>query len=50
LYAVTHGHSTAQAAWLANQCAGRVVAQVGNRLSQDTMNQLKSEFERHLSA
>jgi len=49
LYAVTHGHSTAQAAWLANQCAGRVVAQVGNRLSQDTMNQLKTEFERHVA-
>ncbi len=41
LYAVTQGHSHAQAAWLANQSAGRVVAQVGNRLPQSAMDQLK---------
>jgi len=48
LYAVTHGHSTAQAAWLANQCAGKVVSQVGNRLSQAAMDQLKAAFANHL--
>lgn len=48
LYAVTHGHSHAQAAWLANQCAGKVVSQVGNRLSQTDMDQLKADFARHL--
>jgi sugar/nucleoside kinase (ribokinase family) len=46
LYAVTHGHSHAQAAWLANQCAGRVVSQVGNRLAQGAMDELKTTFER----
>jgi len=50
LYAVTHGHSTTQAAWLANQCAGKVVSQVGNRLSQSDMDQLKVDFARHLNA
>ena len=48
LYAVTHGYSNAQAAWLANQCAGRVVSQTGNRLSQSAINALKTEFERQL--
>jgi sugar/nucleoside kinase (ribokinase family) len=48
LYAVTHGHSHAHAAWLANQCAGQVVAQVGNRLSQGSMDQLKALFAKHL--
>jgi len=47
LYAVTHGHSHAQAAWLANQAAGRVVSQYGNRLSQDVMDSLKADFARH---
>ena len=32
LYAVTQGYSHANAAWLANQAAGQVVAQYGNRL------------------
>jgi sugar/nucleoside kinase (ribokinase family) len=50
LYAVTHGHSHPQAAWLANQCAGRVVSQAGNRLSQSAINELKAEFERQLAA
>ncbi|MDI1244989.1 MAG: adenosine kinase [Rhodoferax sp.] len=49
LYAVTHGHSHAQAAWLANQCAGRVVGQYGNRLSQDAMNDLKADFAKHVA-
>jgi sugar/nucleoside kinase (ribokinase family) len=47
LYAVTHGHSHAQAAWLANQAAGHVVSQYGNRLSQDAMDSLKADFARH---
>jgi sugar/nucleoside kinase (ribokinase family) len=47
LYAVTHGHSHAQAAWLANQAAGRVVSQYGNRLGQDAMDSLKADFARH---
>jgi sugar/nucleoside kinase (ribokinase family) len=50
LYAVTQGHSHAQAAWLANQCAGRVVSQVGNRLGQASVNELKAAFERQLLA
>ncbi|MDD2925153.1 adenosine kinase [Rhodoferax sp.] len=50
LYAVTHGHNLAQAAWLANQCAGQVVAQYGNRLGQGAVDQLKAEFERYLAA
>lgn len=50
LYAVTHGHNHAQAAWLANQAAGRVVSQYGNRLSQDVMNGLKAAFEHHTTA
>ena len=50
LYAVTHGYSHAQAAWLANQCAGRVVAQYGNRLSQEAMASLKADFAGHTAA
>jgi len=50
LYAVTRGHSHAQAAWLANQCAGRVVSQVGNRLPQDAMDQLKASFASFITA
>lgn len=49
LYAVTHGHSHAEAAWLANQCAARVVAQIGNRLDQSAVDQLKAEFGKHLT-
>ena len=47
LYAMTHGHSHANAAWLANQAAGRVVSQYGNRLSQDAMNGLRAAFVQH---
>jgi sugar/nucleoside kinase (ribokinase family) len=50
LYAVTHGHSHAQAAWLANQAAGRVVSQYGNRLTADILGGLKARFEQHVSA
>ena len=37
LYAVTHGHGHAQAAWLANQAAALVVSQYGNRLTRETL-------------
>jgi sugar/nucleoside kinase (ribokinase family) len=46
---VTHGHSHSQAAWLANQCAGRVVAQYGNRLSHEALNGLKADFAQHIA-
>lgn len=49
LYAVTHGHSHAQAAWVANQAAGRVVAQYGNRLNQAAVDQVKAEFTHYLA-
>jgi sugar/nucleoside kinase (ribokinase family) len=49
LYAVTHGYSHAQSAWLANQAAGTVVSQYGNRLNQDQIDTLKSKFARYLS-
>jgi sugar/nucleoside kinase (ribokinase family) len=48
LYAVTHGHSHAQAAWLANQAAARVVGQYGNRLTPDAMGTIKAQFAQHL--
>jgi sugar/nucleoside kinase (ribokinase family) len=44
LYAVTHGHGHAQAAWLANRAAGQVVSQYGNRLTQDCMGSIKKRF------
>lgn len=44
LYAVTHGHGSAQAAWLANQAAAQVVGQYGNRLSQHKMDAVKTRF------
>jgi sugar/nucleoside kinase (ribokinase family) len=50
LYAVTHGHSYASAAWLANQAAGCVVSQYGNRLSQESMDGLRTAFEQHTAA
>lgn len=50
LYAVTHGHSHASAAWLANQAAGRVVAQYGNRLGKDAMAEVKAAFAAHTGA
>jgi sugar/nucleoside kinase (ribokinase family) len=45
LYAVTHGHSAVDAAWLANQSAGRVVSQYGNRLNADILGEIKARFE-----
>jgi sugar/nucleoside kinase (ribokinase family) len=49
LYAVTQNHSLAQAAWLANQAAARVVAQHGNRLSASAITELKQAFADHLT-
>jgi sugar/nucleoside kinase (ribokinase family) len=50
LYAVTHGHSHAQAAWLANQAAARVVSQYGNRLTHKIMASLKADFGQQVAA
>lgn len=47
LYAVTHGHTHAQAAWLGNQCAAQVVSQYGNRLSREAMAALRARFGLH---
>ena len=44
MYAATHGHSHAQAAWLANQAAAQVVSQYGNRLSLEAMGAIKARF------
>jgi len=44
LYAVTHGHSQAQAAWLANQAAAQVVSQYGNRLTRETLQGIKERL------
>ena len=48
LYAVTHGHSHTQAAWLANQAAAQVVSQYGNRLTSAIMVGLKARFAQHV--
>jgi sugar/nucleoside kinase (ribokinase family) len=45
LYAVTHGHKAVDAAWLANQSAGRVVSQYGNRLNADILGEIRARFE-----
>ncbi|NDP37609.1 MAG: adenosine kinase [Rhodoferax sp.] len=45
LYAVTHGHSHAQAAWLANQAAGQVVSQYGNRLTREILARISNHAE-----
>lgn len=50
LYATAHGHSHAQAAWLANQAAARVVSQYGNRLTPEVMGGIKARFAQHLTA
>ncbi len=49
LYAATQGHSHAQAAWLANQAAGQVVSQFGNRLTQAQMAHIKARFVQHVA-
>lgn len=48
LYAVTQGHSHAQAAWLANHAAGQVVSQFGNRLSSDSMAGVRQRYAAYL--
>ena len=50
LYAATQGHSHAQAAWLANQAAGQVVSQYGNRLTLEAMGAIKLRFEQYVKA
>ncbi len=45
LYAVTQGHTHADAAWLANHAAGQVVAQYGNRLTTEQLAEIKRQFE-----
>ena len=49
LYAATQGHSHSRAAWLANEAAGQVVSQYGNRLTQEAMGRVKAEFARHVA-
>jgi sugar/nucleoside kinase (ribokinase family) len=49
IYAVTQGHSHTHAAWLANQSAGQIVTQYGNRLSLDQMATIRSRFENHVA-
>ena len=44
LYAVTHGHSTAQAAALGNVAAAQVVSQYGCRLSQQAVDAIVEQF------
>jgi sugar/nucleoside kinase (ribokinase family) len=44
LYAVTQGHSHAEAAALGNHAAAQVVAQYGNRLSAASIGAVKSQF------
>ena len=50
LFAKTQGHNHAQAAWLANQAAGRVVGQYGNRLTPTVMGKVKISFAVFLQA
>ena len=45
IYAVTQGHTHADAAWLANHAAGQVVAQYGNRLTTEQLAEIKRQFE-----
>jgi sugar/nucleoside kinase (ribokinase family) len=48
LYAVTQGHGHTDAARLANQAAGQVVAQYGNRLTIAQLHGIRAQFEAHL--
>jgi sugar/nucleoside kinase (ribokinase family) len=50
MFAVTQGHSHAQAAWLANQAAGQVVSRYGNRLDAAAVAGVKQEYAKHLAA
>ena len=49
LYAVTHGQSHSQAAWLANLAAAQVVSQYGNRLTRANMDAIKIRFDQHVA-
>lgn len=49
LYAATQGHTHAHAAWLANQAAGQVVSQYGNRLTQQAMAQIEARYRAHMA-
>jgi sugar/nucleoside kinase (ribokinase family) len=46
LHAVTHELSYEKAAWFANQAAGKVVSQYGNRLNGTVVGELKTLFAR----
>lgn len=50
LYAVTQGYDLTQAGWLANEAAGQVVSQYGNRLSNEAMAGIRARFAQHLAA
>lgn len=50
LYAATQGHGHVHAAWLANQAAGAVVSQFGNRLNSDAMAAVLSAYTRYRQA
>jgi sugar/nucleoside kinase (ribokinase family) len=50
LFAVTHGHSHTQAARLANDAAGTVVAQYGNRLTPEQLQDIRRDFEATVAA
>lgn len=50
LYAVTHGASHENAAWLANRAAALVVSQYGNRLGHEKMAAIKADFEKYLES
>ncbi len=50
LFAVTQGHTHAQAAWLANQAAGQVVSRYGNRLDAAAVAGVKQQYAQHLGA
>ncbi len=49
LYATTQGHGHAHAAWLANQAAGQVVTQYGNRLTHGAIADIKARFAQHIA-
>ena len=50
LFAVTHGHSHARAARLANAAAATVVSQYGNRLTPALLQEIRQEFEASVCA
>ncbi len=47
LHAAIQGYSHAKAAWLANQAAGMVVSQYGNRLGSTAVSELNTLFIQH---